>query len=56
MALKAVGTKKVCKTGVGQAIYLDKSWGFAPGDIVTVKVELARRGNGDTGTGSGQDS
>lgn len=49
-AIKAIGTKRVCKTGTGMTVYLDKDWGFQLDDIVQITVELVRRsGNGDKG-------
>lgn len=51
--LRAIGTKRVCKTGTGLTIYLDKTWGFQCDDIVNVSVELVRRpGHGDEGKGA----
>lgn len=48
--IKAIGTKKVCKTGTGLNVYLEKNWGFQCDDIVNITVELVRRpGYGDKG-------
>ena len=48
--IKAIGTKKVCKTGTGLNVYLEKNWGFQCDDMVNITVELVRRpGDGDKG-------